>query len=72
MLAVSNRNILIPGPDGERLRLDRGVMTSVPAWAEKSAYFHALVKDGKITLSVLACEGGKPKKQKGSGNVVAE
>lgn len=67
MLAVSKRNIVVPGPDGERLRLEQEVMTSVPAWAEKSSYFQALVKDGKITLSVPAAEGGKPRKQKEPG-----
>lgn len=51
MFAVSNRNIILPGPNGERLRMPRGWMGPLPAWAEKSAYLAALAADGKVILS---------------------
>lgn len=61
MFAVSNRNIILPGPDGERLRMPRGWMGLLPAWAEKSAYLAALAADGKVILSNSAAD----KAQKG-------
>lgn len=49
---VSNRNIVIPSPDGrERVQLPRGYMGAVPDWAPKTAYFKALVADGKLIVS---------------------
>ena len=49
---VSNRNIVIPSPDGrERVRLPKGFMGAVPDWAPKTAYFKALVADGKLIVS---------------------
>ena len=49
---VSNRNIVIPSPDGrERVQLPRGYMGAVPDWAPKTAYFKALVTDGKLIVS---------------------
>lgn len=49
---VSNRNIVIPSPDGrERVQLFRGYMGAVPDWAPKTAYFKALVADGKLIVS---------------------
>jgi len=57
---VSNRNIVIPGPAGaEPCRLTRGYMGPVPDWVPKTAYFKALVSDGKIVLS--QGRKGKPK-----------
>ena len=56
MFAVSNRNIILPGPDGERLRMPRGWMGLLPAWAEKSAYLAALAADGKVILSNSAAD----------------
>lgn len=65
MIVVSRRNIVIPGPGGERFRMAKDYMGPVPAWAEESAYLRALAADGKVILS----GGGekqpdKPKKQK--------
>lgn len=52
MFVMSTRNIIIPSPDGkESVRIRRGEMGPVPAWAAKTAYFKALVKDGKIVVS---------------------
>ena len=49
---VSNRNIVIPSPDGrERVKLPRGFMGAVPDWAPKTDYFKALVADGKLIVS---------------------
>lgn len=49
---VSNRNIVIPSPDGrERVKLPRGFMGAVPDWAAKTDYFKALVADGKLIVS---------------------
>ena len=51
MLVVSKRNIILPGPNGERFHMARDYMGPVPGWAEKSAYFRALVEDGKVIVS---------------------
>lgn len=52
MFVMSTRNIIIPSPDGrESVRLRRGEMGQVPAWAARTAYFKALVADGKIVVS---------------------
>ncbi len=51
MFVVSKRNIILPGPNGEKFRMAKDYMGPVPAWAEDSAYLNALVKDGKVILS---------------------
>ena len=49
---VSNRNIVIPSQDGrERVKLPKGFMGMVPDWVPKTAYFNALVSDGKLIVS---------------------
>lgn len=49
---VSNRNIVIPSPDGrQRVRLPKGFMGAVPDWAAETDYFKALVADGKLVVS---------------------
>lgn len=63
MFAVSNRNIILPGPDGERFRMPKGWMGPLPAWAEKSAYLKALAADGKVILS----DSGADKVLEGAG-----
>lgn len=67
MFIVSNRNIILPGPNGERFKMPRGWMGALPAWAEGSAYLAALAADGKVILSDSASDkalegGGKRKK----------
>ena len=55
MFVVSKRNIEIPAPDGSAVvRLRAGLMETVPDWAAKTAYFQALVKDGKIVPSGIS------------------
>lgn len=56
MNVFSKRNIILPGPNGEKFRLKKDQGAALPAWAEKSAYLKALEKDGKIILSTA---GGK-------------
>lgn len=52
MLVLSKRNIIIPAPDGSTaVRLRAGLMEIVPDWAVKTAYFKALVADGKVVPS---------------------
>ncbi len=58
MFIVSKRNLIIPGEKGrEEVSIARDFMGEVPDWVGGSAYFQALVKDGKVLLS----EGGGPK-----------
>lgn len=63
MFAVSNRSIILPGPDGERFKMPRGWMGPLPAWAEGSAYLAALAADGKVILS----DSGADKTLEGAG-----
>ena len=51
MFAVSKRNIILPGPNGEKFHMPRDYMGPVPEWAEGSAYLKALAADGKVVLS---------------------
>lgn len=52
VFVMSNRNIVIPSPDGkESVRLNRGDICQVPDWAAKTAYFKALAADGKLVVS---------------------
>ena len=39
MFAVSKRNVLLPGPNGERFFLKKDCVGPVPGWAEHSSYF---------------------------------
>ena len=67
MLVVSKRNIILPGPNGERFHMARDYMGPVPAWAEDSAYLKALAADGKVILSASGTDkdfGRQSKKQK--------
>ena len=66
MIVVSKRNIILPGPNGEAFHMPRDYMGPVPDWAEKSAYFQALVSDGKIIVSAGKASGGKGKGAKKS------
>lgn len=51
MFVVSKRNIILPGPNGEKFHMPRDYMGSVPDWAEGSAYLKALEADGKVIIS---------------------
>ncbi len=49
MFVLSKRNIILPSPDGSvSVRLARDGMCAIPDWAAETAYFKALVADGKI------------------------
>lgn len=49
MLVYSRVNAIIPSNDGrEKVRLNRGVVADVPKWALATAYYKALVADGKL------------------------
>lgn len=62
---VSNRNIVIPSPDGrQRFKLPRGFMGAVPGWAAETAYFKALVADGKLVVSASKSDKDLEKERK--------
>ena len=49
MLVYSRINAVIPGNNGrEKIRLNKGLVVDVPKWAAATAYFKALVTDGKL------------------------
>lgn len=49
MFIVSKRNIVLPSGDGGRAYpVAKGFMGEIPGWAAETAYFAALVRDGKI------------------------
>ncbi len=51
-VVVSNRNVIIPSPDGKTsCHLNKGYIGPVPNWVPKTAYFKALAADGKVVLS---------------------
>ena len=51
MVVFSKRSIILPGPDGQKFRMEKGYIGPVPAWAEKSAYLKALIADGKVVIT---------------------
>lgn len=51
MFVASKRNIILPGPNGEKFHMPRDYMGPVPDWAEGSAYLKALAEDGKVIIS---------------------
>lgn len=62
---VSNRNIVIPSPDGrQRVRLPQGFMGAVPDWAAETDYFKALVADGKLVVSASKSDKELEKERK--------
>lgn len=51
MFIMSKRNIELPSPDGSmRLKVQKDFIGDIPDWAADTAYFRALVKDGKIAV----------------------
>lgn len=64
MFAVSKRNILLPGPNGERFFLKKDCVGPVPGWTEHSSYFQALVEDGKVILSASGTDKDFSQKEK--------
>ena len=53
MFVLSKRNVDLPGPGGV-VHLSRGQLADVPSWAVDTAYFKALVADGKIVPSATS------------------
>lgn len=52
MTIISNRNIIIPSPDGTTAHnIPKGYIGPVPAWVTKTKYFKRLVADGKISVA---------------------
>jgi len=65
MFIASKRNIIIPGGKGrEDVTLVKGFVGEAPDWISETAYFKALVKDGKITLSETSQVKGRKKAEK--------
>ena len=60
MIVFSKRNIVIPGPDGQKFLLKKDGIGPVPAWAEKSAYLKAVAADGKVVITEEAKKPRKP------------
>lgn len=60
MTVYSKRNIILPGPGGQKFRMKTGYIGPVPEWAEKSAYLKALAADKKV---VITEEAKKPQKK---------
>lgn len=50
MVVIARGNFLFRAND-ENYLLKRGVLTSVPDWVTKSAFFGALVQEGRIAIS---------------------
>lgn len=49
MFVLSKRNLILPSPDGSRsIRVRQDYVGEIPDWAAQTAYFSALVADGKI------------------------
>lgn len=69
MFVVSKRNIILPGPDGEKFHMPRDYMGPVPAWAEESAYLKALAADGKVIISDSGRDKDFDKQSKKQKNV---
>lgn len=51
MFVLARANVLFRADDGTSFRIYRDQMGTVPAWVSDSAYFKALVKDGKILVT---------------------
>ena len=51
MFVLPRVNAIIKGSNGESYRLYKNTMGAVPKWVEDSAYFRALVQDGKIVVT---------------------
>ena len=52
MFVLPKRNIILPSPDGSKtVRVRRGVLDTIPDWAAETAYFKALVAEGKIVVT---------------------
>lgn len=73
MIVVSRKNILLPGPGGQKFFMPRDYMGPVPKWAQGSPYLKALEADGKVIVSAsgadkeIAAKETKTKKPANAG-----
>lgn len=53
MFVLAKRNIILPapGPGVAPVALKKDLFAEVPEWAAETAYFSALVADGKIVIT---------------------
>ena len=52
MFILAKRNIILPSSDGSAsIRVAKNYVGEIPDWAAETAYFSALVKDGKIVVT---------------------
>lgn len=51
MFVLSRANVLFRADDGTSFRVYKDQMGTVPTWVSDSAYFKALVNDGKILVT---------------------
>lgn len=52
MFVVSKRNVIVPSADGSAaFPLPKGFVGPVPRWVAETAYFKALVEDGKVGVT---------------------
>ena len=70
MFVFSNRNVILPSPDGSRaFPLGPGFLGERPDWGADTEYFPALVKEGEIFLSASHkdrdVEAAQKKRRKG-------
>lgn len=51
MFIMSKRNVILPSVDGtKKHKVSRDFVGDIPDWATETAYFRALVADGKISV----------------------
>lgn len=51
MLVMAKRNVMLPSADGTKKHaVSRDYVGDIPDWATETAYFRALVADGKIVV----------------------
>ncbi len=67
---LPRRNIVIPSPDGKAsVRLKKDIMSTVPDWAPKTAYYKALVADGKLLIPNGRKDKAEEKARRAAGEV---
>lgn len=51
MFVMVKRNVILPSRDGSKKHaVSRDYVGDIPDWATETAYFRALVRDGKIVV----------------------
>lgn len=72
MLVYSRINAIIPNKTGrEKVRVNKGLVADVPKWAAATAYFKALVADGKLVMTTKTnADKDAQKAEDGADNLV--